>query len=317
MLRRYREAWKHEQLPLRSLEEVVRDPVDPRLPPTLYPPNTFKDHPLAKVGGSVDFQRVFRQHYPEVDRMLQEVPGAAVAGGLVSQMLVEMRQGLEHNPAGADIDIFLDAEDMWEDTVRIGELLCRPGDKRVLRPGMCSYLLYRGGKAPMDVQVLNNIESLTRQVSTFDISACSVLYDGHRVLFSEMGAYAHVNATIIVDCTYCAYTYTWRMMKYHRRGWGVTFSEMGRLPPPGTQFRTTKIDDSGHLVMTQEPVRSNCGSIKEGTPPEQIKDARVDTYPLSDEARQYQPSVLHVRERTPFMHPPSYWYGNDFDYLQD
>ena len=65
--------------------------------------------------------------------------------------------------------------------------------------------------------------SLAHVLGGFDISPSMIGFDGTNVVANEMGAWAWVNQTMVVDISRRSLSFQYRLLKYFRRGFNVIF----------------------------------------------------------------------------------------------
>ena len=101
--------------------------------------------------------------------------------------------------------------------------------------GLCTLIIHNNSKYNsnnLQIQIiLRNYTSISQIVHGFDISACSVAYDGTYTYFTKMGAWSYLTKLIVVWPEYRSTTYESRLVKYWNKGYGIVFPHMLEFTP--------------------------------------------------------------------------------------
>jgi len=89
--------------------------------------------------------------------------------------------------------------------------------------------------------ILRDYYSKDEIAISFDISACSIIYDGIDVYFTKMAAWSFINKLIIVLLRYRSTTYEKRLKKYFKKGFGLIFPKLKHFEQLNT-FGANKVE---------------------------------------------------------------------------
>lgn len=174
------------------------------------------------------FDMVFRSRYPELNDL--DFSNVLVAGGAVCNAIIG-------RPPYGDIDMFIYGLSEEEannkvkymvNTIRRGILNRKDGTSvsdhnRRYKHKHCYFS--RRNKYFIQIGKFQIIFRLYKDIAEilygFDFGACSVGYDGNNVYLSESAKFAYETGYNVLDTTRRSTTYEKRLLKYHKRGFGL------------------------------------------------------------------------------------------------
>lgn len=157
----------------------------------------------------------FFEKYPHLQGM--HFDNVLIAGGAVS--------GIFTNTWSKDVDMFIYGLNQ-EDTMKKARYICEFLENK-FKDDQCQKFIVVRTQHTITVcgkyQIIcgRAYESKQQILRGFDLGSCAIGFDGYKVLFTELGLFAHVYGYNIVDVTRCSETYEERLMKYHQRGFGI------------------------------------------------------------------------------------------------
>lgn len=170
---------------------------------------------VRKLPTQEEFNKTFYESYPLTKDFL-EGKGNCAAGGSVSRICSGFKTG--------DVDLYLTQGTLAERQKAVESFVegLEPShdDKKkwFSMKGLCH--VWKGGNAPMDI-ILRKYNNMAEIPYGFDIP--SGVFDGETTWFTPAAALMVVYGVIIVDPRLSSTTYATRLIKYHSRGFALTF----------------------------------------------------------------------------------------------
>lgn len=190
--------------------------------------------PIAAPIYSKDLYRTFID--PCILDILSNVLGVVLCGGaaLWAAMCLESPELIETKPK--DWDLFLynfDNENLSEEELRDSFLLKENAIIQIIEKYHKVFNIFKCKGVINILTKTSNIQIILRDYSSkdeiaisFDIPACSVVYDGENVYFTKFAAWSFINRLIVVMPKYRSTTYEKRLKKYFKKGFGLIFPKL-------------------------------------------------------------------------------------------
>jgi hypothetical protein len=161
------------------------------------------------------------QYFPSLTQILEFGEGhLVVAGGAVTSICTKW------GAYPKDCDFFFhgisteEAEKITQKVIKWW--LEKGGDNEVYRNPHCTTLI--AGERGEAYQLVHRCyQSPDEVIGGFDLGPCAVLFDGHNILATEMGAFSLVSRLMIVDVSRRSRSFSERISKYNKKGFTPVF----------------------------------------------------------------------------------------------
>lgn len=192
--------------------------------PTVFP----SDWTPVEAMTQEKYSSRFYQKFPEFSQILP-IRNVIIAGGAAAWCIGKL------DKAAGDIDLFIvginykERAKLWgkvfEIVTAVRKAYKRFEIQEILSPGLISLICYTDRSVVfLKIQIiLRAFPTIGKILHGFDISSCCVAYDGERTFMTALSVWSHVFQTNIVIPQYRSTTYEFRLCKYFKRGFAITF----------------------------------------------------------------------------------------------